>query len=107
MATDEQIKAREDLIKHLAILTGEEAAAEINIEAALLAANNEQAIQAEADKLKQEVANYQEITAFDKVTGVFTNNSLTGTLGFDKDGIAGQTYKVQQQTPFPADAGAT
>jgi len=53
MATDDQIKARQDLIKHLSSLTEQEAAAEINIEAAFLAGNNEQAIQAEADKLKQ------------------------------------------------------
>lgn len=106
MATDEQIKARADLIKHLASLTPEEAAAEINIEAALLAGNNERAMQAEADKLKQEVANYQEITAFDKVAGVFTDNSVTGTVNIDANGIAGQTYKVQQNVPFPAGAGA-
>lgn len=96
MATDEQIKARQDLIKHLASLTAEDAAAEINIEAALLAGNNERAMQAEADKLKQEVANYQKITAFDKVAGVFTDNSLTGSVNIDAKGIAGQTYKVQQ-----------
>lgn len=105
MATEEQIKARKDLIKHLASLTEEEAAAENNIEAAFLAAENSQmAIQAEADKLKQEVA--KEITAFDKVAGVFTNNSVMGTINLGENGISEQTYKVQQNAPFPDEAGA-
>jgi len=31
---------------------------------------------------------------------------VTGTINVDANGIAGQTYKVQQQAPFPDKAGA-
>lgn len=105
--TEEQAKSHQDLIKHLASLPEADAASEIKIEAAFLASSNDDiAVAGIADKLKQEVDKYKEITAFDNVAGVFTNNSITSTTHFDGQGVAGQTFKVQQQAPLPKELGA-
>jgi hypothetical protein len=56
--------------------------------------------------IKEDLAKYKEITPFDKVAGVFAQNSVTSTTAFNKDGFAGHTAKVQQQIPLPSEAGA-
>lgn len=56
--------------------------------------------------ITEDLAKYKEITPFDKVAGVFTQNSVTSTTAFNKDGFAGHTAKVQQQIPLPSEAGA-
>jgi hypothetical protein len=56
--------------------------------------------------ITEDLAKYKEITPFDKVAGVFAQNSVTSTTAFNKDGFAGHTAKVQQQIPLPSEAGA-
>lgn len=56
--------------------------------------------------ITEDLAKYKEITPFDKVAGVFAQNSVTSTTAFNSDGFAGHTVKVQQQIPLPSEAGA-
>ncbi len=108
MASQDEINQYQDLLKHLASLPEAEAANEIRIEAALLTGTNDDvAVVGMVDKLKQDIASYNKITDFDQVAGVYAQNAATSTTSFDDNGVSGQTFKVQHQTPFPKDLGAT
>lgn len=64
------------------------------------------AIAAVETSLKAEVSEYKTISPFDNVAGVFAQNSINTTATLSPDGYAGQRTQVQQQVPFPKDAGA-
>lgn len=98
---------RQAFIKDVADLSEAEAKAAIHKQAnSEVGQYGKDVVAVREDHLTQDLAKYKEITPFDKVAGVFTQNSVTSTTTLGGEGIAGHTAKVQQQIPFPKEAGA-
>ena len=98
---------RQALIKNIAALSEVDAKIEIHNQATKeVGQYGKDVVAVRESHLTEDLAKYKEITPFDKVAGVFAQNSVTSSTTFNNEGFAGHTGKVQQQIPFPKEAGA-
>lgn len=100
-------KRRQEFIKRIADLPETESQAAIHKKATEeVGQYGDEVVAVRARHLTEDLAKYKEIMPFDKVAGVFAQNGITSTTTLNKDGFAGHATKVQQQIPFPSEAGA-
>jgi hypothetical protein len=106
MAAQQLQPQYEALMQHLSNLPANELEAQLKIEATFLAGTKDDLqVSGMIQHLKDDMKTFQNIENFDNVAARYVRDFTEAELQFDRTGLAGQAFRVQQQIPLDTDLG--